>query len=29
MAAAVIFFVILYPFARWVARLERQALKAR
>jgi polar amino acid transport system permease protein len=25
----VIFFVILYPFARWVARLERQALKAR
>lgn len=29
MAAAVIFFVLLYPFARWVARLERQALKAR
>ncbi|MDB5504021.1 MAG: Polar amino acid transporter permease [Tardiphaga sp.] len=29
MAAAVIFFVILYPFARWVARLEQQALKAR
>jgi polar amino acid transport system permease protein len=29
MAAAIIFFVILYPFARWVARLERQALKAR
>jgi polar amino acid transport system permease protein len=29
MAAAVIFFVILYPFARWVARLERQSLKAR
>jgi polar amino acid transport system permease protein len=29
MAAAVIFFVMLYPFARWVARLERQALKAR
>ena len=28
-AAAIIFFVILYPFARWVARLERQALKAR
>ena len=28
-AAAVIFFVMLYPFARWVARLERQALKAR
>ena len=28
-AAAVIFFVLLYPFARWVARLERQALKAR
>jgi polar amino acid transport system permease protein len=29
MAAAVIFFVLLYPFARWVTRLERQALKAR
>jgi polar amino acid transport system permease protein len=29
MAAAVIFFVMLYPFARWVARLERQALKVR
>jgi polar amino acid transport system permease protein len=29
MAATAIFFVILYPFARWVARLERQALKAR
>jgi polar amino acid transport system permease protein len=29
MAAAVIFFVILYPFARWVARLERLSLKAR
>lgn len=29
MAAAVIFFVLLYPFARWVARLERQALKVR
>jgi polar amino acid transport system permease protein len=29
MAAAAIFFVLLYPFARWVARLERQALKAR
>jgi polar amino acid transport system permease protein len=29
MAAAIIFFVMLYPFARWVARLERQALKAR
>jgi len=29
MAAAAIFFVILYPFARWVARLERQALKVR
>jgi polar amino acid transport system permease protein len=29
MAAAVIFFVLLYPFARWVARLERQALKTR
>lgn len=29
MAAAVIFFVILYPFARWVARLERQALRVR
>jgi polar amino acid transport system permease protein len=29
MAAAVIFFVLLYPFARWVARLERQALQAR
>jgi polar amino acid transport system permease protein len=29
MAAAVIFFVMLYPFARWVARLERQALKTR
>jgi polar amino acid transport system permease protein len=28
-AAAIIFFVMLYPFARWVARLERQALKAR
>ena len=28
-AAAVIFFVMLYPFARGVARLERQALKAR
>jgi len=28
MAAAVIFFVLLYPIARWVARLERQALKA-
>lgn len=27
-AAAVIFFLLLYPFARWVARLERQALKA-
>ena len=29
MAAAVIFFVLLYPVARWVARLERQALAAR
>jgi polar amino acid transport system permease protein len=29
MAAAVIFFIMLYPFARWVARLERQALKVR
>lgn len=29
MAAAVIFFVLLYPIARWVARLERQALAAR
>ncbi|MDE5444422.1 ABC transporter permease subunit [Bradyrhizobium sp. CSA207] len=29
MAAAVIFFVLLYPIARWVARLERQALVAR
>lgn len=29
MAAAVIFFVMLYPFARWVAQLERQALKVR
>jgi len=29
MAAAVIFFVLLYPFARWVARLERQALARR
>jgi polar amino acid transport system permease protein len=29
MAAAVIFFVMLYPFARWVTRLERQALKVR
>jgi polar amino acid transport system permease protein len=29
MAAAVMFFVLLYPFARWVARLERQALKVR
>jgi polar amino acid transport system permease protein len=29
MAAAAIFFVLLYPFARWVARLERQALRAR
>jgi polar amino acid transport system permease protein len=28
-AAAILFFVMLYPFARWVARLERQALKAR
>ena len=29
MAAAVIFFVMLYPCARWVARLERQSLKVR
>lgn len=29
MAAAVIFFVLLYPIARWVARLERQALAVR
>ncbi|QOZ71059.1 MULTISPECIES: amino acid ABC transporter permease [Bradyrhizobium] len=29
MAAAVIFFVLLYPIARWVARLERRALAAR
>ncbi|RXG91439.1 amino acid ABC transporter permease [Bradyrhizobium vignae] len=29
MAAAVIFLVLLYPIARWVARLERQALVAR
>jgi polar amino acid transport system permease protein len=29
MAAAVIFFVLLYPIARWVARLERQTLAAR
>ena len=28
MAAAVIFFVLLWPFARWVARLERRALAA-
>ncbi len=29
MAAAVIFFILLYPIARWVARLERQVLAAR
>lgn len=29
MAAAVIFFIILWPMARWVARLERQRLKSR
>jgi polar amino acid transport system permease protein len=29
MAAALLFFVLLYPIARWVARLERQALAAR
>ncbi|MDX6751156.1 amino acid ABC transporter permease [Geminicoccaceae bacterium 1502E] len=28
-AAAVIFFVLLWPFARWVARLERRALAGR
>jgi polar amino acid transport system permease protein len=29
MAAAVLFFVLLYPIARWVARLERKALTGR
>lgn len=29
MAAAVIFFVLLWPMARWVARLERRALRGR